>query len=577
MGRFLSQKQIESYRRDNFLSPIHALTTDEVQRYLRGFESYEEKLGGGPLRAWQLRKLHVRETWAAELIRHPRVLNALANAARIRNARPAGDLKGLETFVNAEDAATRDAAIQLAGAWKQTSLVDTLLALAKVGNGTAFVSLSQIRGGKAVNGLRGLAAKEQPLNLRQAAARTLAAVNLRGNLPTIFAVLKDTEESTQALDLWRALLQHKGAGGALAEGVASAQLPKAVVTAGIRAAREGGRNEKALVSALARSQNMSLLTKQLTPAELKALAARAMKEGDPFAGERIYRRAELACTVCHAIGGAGGKVGPDFTSLGASAQPDYIIESILYPNRKIKEGYHATFVETKDNRNLAGVVVREAGGELVMRDLANNLISIPSNQIRRKTAGASLMTPGLIAGLTEDEQLHLYRFLAELGKAGPFDATKTGVARTWKLLPGTHRVEQYGIEKIVEAGFDKKWTHHVLGFRGKVEGWQTVPARVNGDLPAADITTATATGRYVAVVHIFAGTNFEVQKEGNVTFRLPKGLVTEAWINGKPLKRGNTYAAKLPTGKHRIVVRLDAKALPKAFRLESDEAAFLNE
>ena len=81
----------------------------------------------------------------------------------------------------------------------------------------------------------------------------------------------------------------------------------------------------------------------------------------------------------------------------------------------------------------------------------------------------------------------------------------------------------------------------------------------------------------MAVVHIFAGTNFEVQKEGNVTFRLPRGLVTEAWINGKPLKRGNTYTAKLPSGKHRIVVRLDAKALPKTFRLESEEVAFLNE
>ena len=509
---------------------------------------------------------------------HPRVLNALANAARLRNARPTGDLKGLETFVNAEDAATRDAAIQLAGAWKREPLVDALLAQAKAGNGPAFASLGQIRTGKAINGLRGLAANEQLMNVRQAAARTLAAVNLRGNLPAIFAVLKDTKEGTQALELWRALLQHKGAGVVLAEGVAAAQLPKAVVTTGIRAAREGGRNEKALVSALARSQNMSLLTKQLTPAELKALAARAMKEGDPFAGERIYRRAELACTVCHAIGGAGGKVGPDFTSLGASAQPDYIIESLLYPNRKIKEGYHTTVVETKDNRTIAGVAVRDAGGELVLRDLANKLVSIPKNQIRKKNAApVSLMTPGLIAGLTEDEQLHLYRFLAELGKAGPFDATKTGVARTWKLLPGTHRVEQYGIEKIVEAGFDKKWTHHVLGFRGKVEGWQTVPARVNGDLPADDITTATATGRYVAVVHIFAGTNFEMQKEGNVTFRLPKGLVTEAWINGKPLKRGNTFTAKLPTGKHRIVVRLDAKALPKAFRLESDEAAFLNE
>ena len=61
-----------------------------------------------------------------------------------------------------------------------------------------------------------------------------------------------------------------------------------------------------------------------------------MKEGDPFSGEKVYRRQALACTVCHAIGGAGGKVGPDFTSIGASAQPDYLIESILYPNRKIK-------------------------------------------------------------------------------------------------------------------------------------------------------------------------------------------------------------------------------------------------
>jgi len=270
-------------------------------------------------------------------------------------------------------------------------------------------------------------------------------------------------------------------------------------------------------------------------------------------------------------------VGPDFTSLGTSAQPDYIIESLWYPNRKIKEGYHTTVVETKDNRTLAGVVVRDAGGELVLRDLANKLVSIPKNQIRKKTAApVSMMTPGLITGLAEDEQLHLYRFLAELGKAGPFDATKTGVARTWKLLPGTHRVEQYGIAKIVEADFEKKWTHHVLGFRGK-EGWQTVPARVNGDLPTADIEATTATGRTVAVVHIFAGTNFEVQTPGDVTFRLPKGIVTEAWIDGDPLKRGNQFTTHLERGKHRIVIRLDAKALPKVFRLESRDVAFLNE
>jgi hypothetical protein len=88
---------------------------------------------------------------------------------------------------------------------------------------------------------------------------------------------------------------------------------------------------------------------------------------------------------------------------------------------------------------------------------------------------------------------------------------------------------------------------------------------------------ATAVGRHVGLVHIFAGTNFEVQKAGRVTFKLPAGLNTEAWINGNPLKRGNRFTTELKPGKHRIVIRLDAKAPPKALRLESRDVAFLND
>ena len=128
----------------------------------------------------------------------------------------------------------------------------------------------------------------------------------------------------------------------------------------------------------------------------------------------------------------------------------------------------------------------------------------------------------------------------------------------------------------VEADFEKKWTYHVLGFRGK-EGWQTIPARVNGDLPAADIEATTATGRNVAVVHIFAGTKFEMQTTGNATFTLPKGMKAEAWLDGKSLGRANQFTAKVAAGKHRIVLRLDAKALPKVLRLESKDVAFLND
>ena len=56
-----------------------------------------------------------------------------------------------------------------------------------------------------------------------------------------------------------------------------------------------------------------------------------MARGDAARGEQVYRRKEATCLACHAIAGAGGQVGPDMTSIGASAQVDYLVESMLIP------------------------------------------------------------------------------------------------------------------------------------------------------------------------------------------------------------------------------------------------------
>ena len=100
---------------------------------------------------------------------------------------------------------------------------------------------------------------------------------------------------------------------------------------------------------------------------------------------------------------------------------------------------------------------------------------------------------------------------------------------------------------------------------------------MNGDLPAADIAQTASVGRNVGLVHVFAGTKFEMQKAGNATFTLNKGVKAEVWIDGKPLGRANQFATKVAAGKHRIVFRLDAKALPKVLRLESTDVVFLND
>ena len=78
-------------------------------------------------------------------------------------------------------------------------------------------------------------------------------------------------------------------------------------------------------------------------------------------------------------------------------------------------------------------------------------------------------------------------------------------------------------------------------------------------------------------MNIFAGTYFEKQKDGLVNFKLPVGVKADAWIDGKSLGRDNEFNVPIMAGKYRIVLRLDAKALPMALRLESKDVVFLNE
>ena len=58
------------------------------------------------------------------------------------------------------------------------------------------------------------------------------------------------------------------------------------------------------------------------------------------------------------------------TSIGASSQVDYLIESVFYPNRKIKEGFHSTVVETKDGYILEAEMpgVGKEGLEVLLED-----------------------------------------------------------------------------------------------------------------------------------------------------------------------------------------------------------------
>jgi cytochrome c551/c552 len=49
--------------------------------------------------------------------------------------------------------------------------------------------------------------------------------------------------------------------------------------------------------------------------------------------------AQLACVACHKVGGQGGELGPDLSSIGASRDRQYLRRAILAPAADVAEGY----------------------------------------------------------------------------------------------------------------------------------------------------------------------------------------------------------------------------------------------
>jgi putative heme-binding domain-containing protein len=491
-----------------------------------------------------------------------RILVALNETAG-RNVNPKSGLEKIAKFIGADDPKVRIAAIQLAGSWKGPVELNQGLATVAGEPSTppavraaAFAALKKIGGPTTILLLQTLTDKSEVPEIRRPAVLALAALDVAHSGSNAVSILSDLTSEEGALPVWRSLLANAGSGPVLAAALPRSGFPNAVGKAGMRAVRESGQNEPELVVALTRAAGLQGKETALTPAEVKKLGETVLKTGDAARGERIFRRPQQSCLSCHSIGGVGAKVAPDLTSVGASSPIDYLIESVLYPNKEIKEGFQAYLIETTDDEELSGIPIRENASELVIRTAADQEVAIPKKQIKSKKAGGSLMPSGLVDNLTDQEQLDLYRFLSELGKPGQFDASKGNVARLWEvsLDPAQSADEQ----KLLDSTLTE-------------EPWHRAASLVNGRMLAEDLERAAQSTNST----ILAGTRFRSVKSGPVRFNLSAPAGTPVWIDGALVNHTNSLSAQLPAGVHTIIVRLEGNAMPDAIRLQSDDGTFL--
>src|SRR3974390_3687448 len=76
MPKLLSTDEIAAYHDPGFHFPIDALNSSEVAEFRRRLEDYETQ-SGGPIKAEMRHRSHVLFAWIDEMIRHPRILDAV--------------------------------------------------------------------------------------------------------------------------------------------------------------------------------------------------------------------------------------------------------------------------------------------------------------------------------------------------------------------------------------------------------------------------------------------------------------------------------------------------------------------
>jgi putative heme-binding domain-containing protein len=140
------------------------------------------------------------------------------------------------------------------------------------------------------------------------------------------------------------------------------------------------------------------------------------RRGDPERGRALFEDVRgVACAKCHRVRGKGGEVGPDLSSAGAQFSRAELAEHVLWPSRKIREGYGLVKIRTTSGDILAGAVKEETPVRLVLVDAEGRRHELPKAEIEARLTGElSLMPEGLERGLTLDQFSDLLDFLQTL-------------------------------------------------------------------------------------------------------------------------------------------------------------------
>jgi quinoprotein glucose dehydrogenase len=137
--------------------------------------------------------------------------------------------------------------------------------------------------------------------------------------------------------------------------------------------------------------------------------------GDAERGRQIFlNKAAVQCQRCHKLDGEGGEVGPPLNGIAAKQKRDYLLESIVLPNKQIAKGYDSILITKADGKSVNGVLKSEDDKQVKIMTAEGLLVTVKKDDIDQRRTTKSAMPEDIVQKLSKRELRDLVEFLAGL-------------------------------------------------------------------------------------------------------------------------------------------------------------------
>jgi putative heme-binding domain-containing protein len=510
-----------------------------TQRVLRAIASSGGANETGAAIAWILDNAKDDEVAGGAL------LVELIEELRRRRVRPTGIETLAETMVSAGDAYMA-AVFATAGAWKLSKYYDLLVTHSRLINNRP----TQSQAIRAIGFYQNEAARIDLVEITNeddqigavAAIEALSTFAVEQAAESVLVMIQRGANG-KTNDALAAVLRNKRGAAVLTGLLANKAITADVAKTAVRTVQRATGDNSALIDALRTAGKIADAGWKYSEQLVQELAVASLNNGDPNKGQEIFRRPSLQCMLCHAIGGAGGKVGPDLVSIGGSAPVDYLVESLIDPNRKVKENYHSIQILDVDGQIHSGVPVRSDDKSIVIRNAKNELVTILKVDIDLQKEGRSLMPDGAVDALTRQEIIDLVAFMSQLGKVGDFEISKEEISRNWQQLVWTdeahNRINRTSLDTVASNDAALTWAPFYATVQGNVE-----IAELPLFKPRSSVENLS-----------FLRTQLDVSEDGRCTLVFDNEAGIMLWVDGTPTPlNGKRCQLQLKQGQHTITI-----------------------